>query len=579
MSSQEMAFQFQDARMINKDAVLRGRPRSPDRFRPGGRPPSRGPVRPLMSRPLSAAGRASAVSKPEAWKIFDIILDEYKGKSRISEVQLLFPKTWNNVDIREWLEHDQRFSAFTDNTGTLKFVSVHCRARLCVHYGQGSCSREDCGNFHYCRSFLAGHCKMGQNCRYFHGFDNEHNLKLRRRLHLGKYNNQQMKIILRHSVIQVCLNYNSTDGCRMNDGCTFLHVCKEFVMRECTKDNCTLEHSFEGEHTSRLLKTCGLMNLKDKNLNLLRKNILTRKEEGHSAKQDAEKMEVRKVHPRDSSDYIAKIGAAKPYGTESSVTDDQPEAQKPNPNDNKGNDRSSRSKRTRKKSGTSRKASAFQAKDAVDTSEEKPSGESPESPKPVFDTEEIWLKPSKRYSSGEGASPETEVHDTEYQPVLDKGKVLPILFPMPNLSGLKPGKSYKSGEGASPEFKALSEDGKADHQPILDKSRIRPKIPPKPRWSKNKEDSDIPVYICDKQPFGKTCEAPCRDFHCRKKFAWFVHSDGKWQQFEAMEEDKLENAYFNPVEASWHAKVCTYFVDMIQFVGSSGNEDIHNIGM
>ena len=228
---------------------------------------------------------SSTTSKSEetdinAWKVFDILLRDHSGKARLDRVKHLFPQDWTESKMKSRLEDDpgHRFTVLVDRMGRVTFISVHCRAKLCLNYGQGNCTRSNCNYFHLCRNYLGGHCRNGVLCRQSHSFQEESNKNLVKRVRLAKYSEHELRCIIRRSILQVCSLYNKND-CKYGDSCSNLHVCEGYVMNECTMTGCGLDHSLDSEHSKRLLKCFRLDKMFERgDLNMLKKSLMTKKE-------------------------------------------------------------------------------------------------------------------------------------------------------------------------------------------------------------------------------------------------------------------------------------------------------------
>ena len=185
-------------------------------------------------------------SNPSKKTVFKGICKEHNGTvpfSIISQRRDLF-STGNSQDIANWFrQRNDKFLLTEDSAGNILEVTSFCpKARLCFNYlASQSCSREDCQFFHVCREFIAGSCKFFSRCKWRHNFQFDEDRGFITKLELGDLTQEELRKVLRFSMPQVCLDYNS-GGCK-KDLCDQIHICKAYVRRKCSDfGDCDLHH-------------------------------------------------------------------------------------------------------------------------------------------------------------------------------------------------------------------------------------------------------------------------------------------------------------------------------------------------
>ena len=185
-------------------------------------------------------------SNPSKKTVFKGICKEHNGTvpfSIISQRRDLF-NTGNSHDIANWFRQgNDKFLLTEDSAGNILEVTSFCpKARLCFNYlASQSCSREDCQFFHVCREFIAGSCKFFSRCKWRHNFQFDEDRGFITKLELGDLTQEELRKVLRFSMPQVCLDYNS-GGCK-KDLCDQIHICKDYVRRKCSDfGDCDLQH-------------------------------------------------------------------------------------------------------------------------------------------------------------------------------------------------------------------------------------------------------------------------------------------------------------------------------------------------
>ena len=198
----------------------------------------------------STEEQESAVSeRSTASLVFECICKEYGGQvpfSVISKREDLFPL---DVDIATWFrENGSKFITFENNVGELEAIrAFNPRVRICFRYllTKNGCKDPKCFRYHVCNHYLAtGVCPFGKKCRYSHSHNlrSPHNKRITSQLRLKTYSEDQLRSLISASVPEVCLDYNN-HSCQRGFRCNGIHICKNFVMKQCNKgDRCPFGH-------------------------------------------------------------------------------------------------------------------------------------------------------------------------------------------------------------------------------------------------------------------------------------------------------------------------------------------------
>lgn len=566
-----MAFSFQDLSSIQKNAIgsfqqdersrpvssnqhvprpssvnryTRNREQSADyqRHRTHGRASSREPQTRYNRAPSGQRMNSSALTQDlKPWNIFDVILKVYHGKTLLKNIRRLFPESMTIENIKNWLENDKsdRFVVFTDSSERISYVAVNCSGKLCLQYGQNGCSRPGCKYFHLCRHYVGGQCAY-ENCRYFHDFQNNHNKELVRRYHLAKYSESELKIIIHNSLLEVCHSYNN-GTCHAENGCTHLHVCESFIMAgSCSKEDCTLDHSFNHTHTRKLLEVFKLDRLLEKP-DTLRKCILV------YHKFDHKKLHTSKgYHPRDATSRNEAVGRSvnRPF----------------------------RGNRERYKSSGRRDLSRDKEKceDADESNTMSNFGDTDPKHSASFDGEEIWAGPGAYHSTNKVSKPEDDVSMKQEPCATRSSRNNPVSsFGIDEFTK----SSDEDDEQTIPKMKRNANDRPVinSHIGVMsnDESSIRQKLrnmttkekPVMPelrqshplrtvRREQVKESSSDHSgsfqkdFICEAN-LCKQCYKGdnCLHLHHDSPYMWFIKAFGEWYHLDKTQEKSLEEAF------------------------------------
>uniref|UniRef100_A0A3P9CRG0 Poly [ADP-ribose] polymerase 12 n=1 Tax=Maylandia zebra TaxID=106582 RepID=A0A3P9CRG0_9CICH len=162
--------------------------------------------------------------------------------------------------LSEIISNREKFARCCPN-GQEKVVA-RTRLRLC----RGKDCPGTCRGLHLCKNFLFGFCEFSQlrrGCSFSHELTSEHNQRLLRQHELESLSREELCTLLLQSdhtlLPAICYNYNNGDGefsrCRDGDGCRRLHICENYISRECS---CWKNHDFNAPQPFRALKVRGV---------------------------------------------------------------------------------------------------------------------------------------------------------------------------------------------------------------------------------------------------------------------------------------------------------------------------------
>ncbi|XP_076452147.1 LOW QUALITY PROTEIN: uncharacterized protein LOC143287759 [Babylonia areolata] len=220
------------------------------------------------------------ISLDESIKIFNFLLRQFNGRTKFgtlfSQKGDLF-KGISHSQAAAWLKQSRRFLTFEEND-LVKFVSVLSKeARLCYKYRKPNtdkCGNEDCQFLHICRNFVSGCCQRQSACHFNHSFLTQSNAKVCAKAGLQDYSEEDIRTIVLRSLPVVCDKFNKG---KCKDDCTDLHVCAQFIMKNCFDENCKLGHKIKGtEHNDWVIETFNMQRINEQ---VLWKMVITMKQE------------------------------------------------------------------------------------------------------------------------------------------------------------------------------------------------------------------------------------------------------------------------------------------------------------
>ncbi|XP_014194544.2 protein mono-ADP-ribosyltransferase PARP12-like [Haplochromis burtoni] len=162
--------------------------------------------------------------------------------------------------LSEIISNREKFARCCPN-GQEKVVA-RTRLRLC----RAKDCPGTCRGLHLCKNFLFGFCEFSQlrrGCSFSHELTSEHNQRLLREHELESLSREELCTLLLQSdhtlLPAICYNYNNGDGefgrCRDGDGCRRLHICENYISRECS---CWKNHDFNAPQPFRALQARGV---------------------------------------------------------------------------------------------------------------------------------------------------------------------------------------------------------------------------------------------------------------------------------------------------------------------------------
>ncbi|XP_030576443.1 protein mono-ADP-ribosyltransferase PARP12-like [Archocentrus centrarchus] len=172
----------------------------------------------------------------------------------------LFPGDPSKVS--EIICNREKFASWCPN-GQPKVVA-RTRLRLC----RVKDCPQTCRDLHLCKNFLfSGFCQFTQlrrgGCCFSHDLTSDYNQRLLREHELESLSREELCTLLLQSnnalLPEICYDYNNGDGefgrCKDGDGCKRLHICKNYLNRECS---CSKNHDFNAPQPLKSLKARGI---------------------------------------------------------------------------------------------------------------------------------------------------------------------------------------------------------------------------------------------------------------------------------------------------------------------------------
>ena len=149
----------------------------------------------------------------------------------------------------------QRVCKLFQPSGQAEALVVTCvpYLDLCSNYGGRNCTAEHCFKFHICRNYLEGTCIM-ESCELVHSITDPMNMKAISVAGIESLSSQEILQAVRFSLPQICVEYNSEEGCT-SLVCTRFHICAEFAKGRCISggDSCSYEHNLSSFTTRGLV--------------------------------------------------------------------------------------------------------------------------------------------------------------------------------------------------------------------------------------------------------------------------------------------------------------------------------------
>ncbi|XP_069104681.1 protein mono-ADP-ribosyltransferase PARP12-like [Argopecten irradians] len=161
-------------------------------------------------------------------------------------------------------------------------VTYNFNLQICKINGTkpGSCISM-CTDLHLCKFHIMSQC-TSLGCKFGHGEELGHNDDVLRHHYLDRMTreevcNQLLSLQNRRglTVPEVCTFYNAR-GCSKNRACTFLHVCRYYILDRCEfSSRCKRPHNLSDPHTQSVLKLYGLKDISEKRIKEFLKRAYT----------------------------------------------------------------------------------------------------------------------------------------------------------------------------------------------------------------------------------------------------------------------------------------------------------------
>ena len=184
--------------------------------------------------------------------------------------------------VRSLESFRSRVKVFTNkqDLGRLVVQVVVKELRLCFQYPtERGCRRNNCKHFHLCSAFVVNSCRS-QSCTYTHQITDERNMAIIRRSNLHQFSAEQIKNLIAFANLIVCPSHNSRKCCPAPDLCTSLHVCADYVLGRCRRNqrrlNCRYgdAEAFGDERNAFIIGQYELGHVLDSNVQFLMKLII-----------------------------------------------------------------------------------------------------------------------------------------------------------------------------------------------------------------------------------------------------------------------------------------------------------------
>lgn len=148
-----------------------------------------------------------------------------------------------------------------DNIPNSVIIRSKVSIELCSeHCSKDGCHKLGCEALHCCKFFLSGTCKFGQKCRHGHDLTQSHNQRLLARLYLDGLSPEELRGFVGQSFPTACKFYNNEGGCTKGEKCPHLHVCKHYLLDDCTfgRKRCKRSHNIYDSQPKKILTKYGI---------------------------------------------------------------------------------------------------------------------------------------------------------------------------------------------------------------------------------------------------------------------------------------------------------------------------------
>ncbi|XP_053645398.1 protein mono-ADP-ribosyltransferase PARP12 isoform X2 [Cherax quadricarinatus] len=456
---------------------------------------------------------------------------------------VLFEGQWTTCDIlsRQVQKSEQEvaevvksrkdiFSYMVRDRGLV--IELVPKINLCSDYlsEDGCASSGSCKALHMCKTFVTAYCDAGTSCQYGHRWDTNHNNSVLSKLYLDLIDkrvlHQVMRKVCKGTASQICSFYNSKNGCKRNENCNNIHICKDFVMNcgKCSVSDCSLNHDILNDHCKRLLKRFGIsVNESPRDILMSLMSLVKNQEESStstsSMKSNTSKSEGKGEKIKKSDKNIECKDEQDSDHSSTSVekkkSKNKKKGKKSDGKDNKGEDEqnemsqtlSDKPKSEGKKQAKKSKASKSEAKEASASSSksEDKSGKKKKGKSSSASSKDIQDNQDNPSSDSENDSDSSEHSD-----ITDKNQK-------------KDGKSVKGNNDAKAKQK--------NKRQTIYSSDVYGDV----------EVPEICIYAVNDKCIN--VKKGCRFLHAKSLFHWQFENEGKWYNFRIFQSKTLENAY------------------------------------
>lgn len=168
------------------------------------------------------------------------------------------------MNASEWVSQNPKYFKIVNEENGNVFVLGLTSVTFCKNHASKADSCLTCDGLHVCKFFALGDsCKFGAQCNFSHNFETDHNRSVLEKHHLQHLDELELKCLFqklenRCDVTRptICKYFNN--GCCQKKGCTFLHICKHYLMNNCTFGKyCKISHNLN-ERNMNILKMFGI---------------------------------------------------------------------------------------------------------------------------------------------------------------------------------------------------------------------------------------------------------------------------------------------------------------------------------
>ncbi|XP_052759780.1 protein mono-ADP-ribosyltransferase PARP12-like isoform X2 [Mya arenaria] len=188
-------------------------------------------------------------------------------------------------------KYADQFELFED---VLSFVRLVIKIKVCEMH----CSKQTCPgkipfgtDLHVCKFYiLYGNCKSS-TCQFGHDLTTAHNMEVLRQHLLDQLPMSCVEDLLKHSIAatKICESYNKNGGCSNDESgkpCPFLHLCINYITRECMTQNCQRSHFIHESTVRNVLEKHGISMERTPKENLAIFRIIMRSNDGNYSRRD-----------------------------------------------------------------------------------------------------------------------------------------------------------------------------------------------------------------------------------------------------------------------------------------------------